>query len=418
MTKRKQFSVLMTFVTLLVCVAIVEAQILNTCPELVNQALSQVGTLCANLERNDACYGNYNVTANFNDPLISPDVFDQPGDLVNIHELHSLETAPVNVSDSTWGIGLMRIQANLPNTLPGQSVLLLTTGGQQVENGVLPEEELTLPAEGITVTTNAGATTDLRPTYPSSVQIDPIASIPGGTAVSTDAITPDGQWLRVVYQDQFGWIPRAAIPQDSDLTGLATVGYDDFTHMQSFYIMAEVGSLECADAPASVIVQGPQDVPVDIEVYDVRIRIESTILLRSNADGQRLELITLFGLATVNPDTPNAIVIPPGFVTSIAYLPEFVNLGTEGDADEKGITGSWSTPRLISEDEISNIQYLNRLPTNVLNYPLVLPRFIRASGVGGPIPRLIFADDEAVAAVDRACARGSVPANICALLID
>jgi hypothetical protein len=418
MTKRKQFSVLMTFVTLLICVAIVEAQVLNTCPEIVNQALSQVGTLCANVGSNDACYGNHNVTANFIDPSISLDTFDQPGDIVEIDDLHSIETASVDESASTWGIGLMRIQANLPNTLPGQSVLLLATGGQQVENGVLPEEEVTLSAEGVTVTTNAGAATDLRPTYPSSVQIDPVASIPAGTAVTADAMTPDGQWVRVVHQNQFGWIPRASLPQDADLTGLTTVGPGDFTHMQSFYIMAQVGSLECADAPASVIVQGPQDVPVDIEVYDVRIRIESTILLRSNADGQRLELMTLFGLATINPDTPNAIVVPPGFVTSIAYTPEFVNLGTEGDADEKGLLGSWSIPHLLTEREIAGIQFLNRLPANVLNYPFAIPQFVRASGVGGPIPRLIFADDEAVAAVSRACARGSVPVNVCEILLD
>src|SRR5687768_13222000 len=134
MNTRKQFSVLMTFITLVVCVAIVEAQGSNICPALVNQAMSQVGTLCANLDRNNACYGNNNITANFNDPSIPLDVFDQPGDIIGIADLHSIETAPVDVSESNWGIGLMRIQANLPNTLPGQSVLFLVTGGQQVEN--------------------------------------------------------------------------------------------------------------------------------------------------------------------------------------------------------------------------------------------------------------------------------------------
>lgn len=417
MNSRRQFSVLMTFVTLLVCVAIVEAQASNTCPALVSRALSQVGTVCANLDRNNACYGNNNVTANFNDPSILPDVFDEPGDIVGIDVLHSIETAPVDVSESTWGVGLMRIQANLPNTLPGQSVLLLATGGQQVENGVLPQEELTLPDAGITVTTNSGSATDLRPTYPAGNLVDPVASIPGGTSLTADAITPDAQWVRVVYQNRPGWIPTTSLPQDANLAGLAEVGPNDYTHMQSFYIMAEVGSLECAEAPSLVLVQGPEDIPVDIEVYDVKIRIESTIMLRSRGDGQRLELTTLFGLATIYPDTPNAIIVPPGFVTSIAYSPEFVSLGTEGDPDEKAVFGSWSAPRLITADELAGIGFLNNIPSNVLNYPFTLPQFVQASGVGGPIPRLIFADGRALEAVRRACERGSIPQSVCQMLL-
>jgi len=382
----------------------------------VNQALSQASTLCANLDRNNACYGNNNITANFRDPSIPLDVFDQPGEIVDIADLHSIETTPVDASESIWGVGLMRIQADLPNTLPGQSVLFLITGGQQVENGVEPEDELFLPETAVTVTTNTGANTDLRPTYPADTQVDRIASIPGGTSLPADAITPDGQWVRVAYQNHPGWISRTLL-QDTDLSGLAEIGPDDFTRMQSFYIMAEVGSLECAEAPALVLVQGPQNTPVDIEVYDVKIRIESTVLLRSNADGQRLELVTLYGLATINPDTPNAIVVPPGFLSNIAYAPEFVNLGTEGDPDEKAVSGSWSSPRPLTAAELAVLGFLNNLPENILNYSFTLPRYVQASGVGGPLPRLIFADQRALEAVRRACERGHVPQNVCQMLL-
>ena len=55
----------------------------------------------------------------------------------------------MNASTGAWGVALMRIQANLPDTLPGQNVTMLIFGDVQIQN--------------------AGGESSGGPSYPSSV---------------------------------------------------------------------------------------------------------------------------------------------------------------------------------------------------------------------------------------------------------
>lgn len=104
-----------------------------TCPALVDDALERVGTLCADTRRNQACYGNFlmDITQR---PNTQPVAFTRPGDIADLAVIQSLRTQPLNLINGTWGVGLLRFQANLPTTLPGQNVTMLVFGDVQIQN--------------------------------------------------------------------------------------------------------------------------------------------------------------------------------------------------------------------------------------------------------------------------------------------
>jgi hypothetical protein len=418
MKKHHMPPLLSVFIVLILTPAIVYAQAANNCPALVNRALSQLGTTCAGVARNNACYGNNQLTTHFVNP-VPADFFTHAGDQTPLNDVEAIQATSADVQAETWGISVLHLQANLPNTLPGQGVVLISLGGTEVENGVDPNEALILPTQPLTVTTSGAAEFRVATsTSPSSSEI--IGYIPQGASLQADATSADGNWVRVIYNNRPGWINRPSLAANVDVSTLPSIGPETFTPMQSFYFRTGIGGVECNDAPPLILIQGPSDIPVDIRVHDVDIRIESTILLRTlplgDTLGNQFQLITLYGLATINPNSNNPIYVPPGFEAHVG-LGEFVSLGIEGDADEKSIVGNWSTPRPLTQAELTALGLLNRLPSNLLNYTFRLPTLIRPSGVGGPIPRLIFADPRALAAVRRACTAGQIPANICTMLL-
>lgn len=98
----------------------------DACPSLVDQAILQTNAQCASTERNEACYGNTSIDLKARDPR--PITFSAPGDKVALQRVSALRTLPLNVDTGEWGIALLRLQANLPNTVPGQNVTFLLMG--------------------------------------------------------------------------------------------------------------------------------------------------------------------------------------------------------------------------------------------------------------------------------------------------
>ncbi|MBW4437206.1 MAG: hypothetical protein KME04_08730 [Pleurocapsa minor GSE-CHR-MK-17-07R] len=104
----------------------------NQCSDFVVQALNQMGANCNATDRNQACYGYFGVDAtavggenNF---------FTAPGNITSVDRLQSVFTRPYNPSANEWGIALLRLQANIPGTLPGQNVTFVMIGEASVLN--------------------------------------------------------------------------------------------------------------------------------------------------------------------------------------------------------------------------------------------------------------------------------------------
>lgn len=111
----------------------------NACPAIVQTALDAADELCAGTGRNQACYGHIALTA-----TAQPDVtdfrFEQVGDIADVSQIQSMRLNPMDAETQTWGVALMRLQANLPDTLPGQNVTFLLFGDVEIMNAVSDDQ--------------------------------------------------------------------------------------------------------------------------------------------------------------------------------------------------------------------------------------------------------------------------------------
>lgn len=117
-----------------------------SCDELVNNALQVVDTACDSVGRNQACYGNHLVNAELQTGTSA--TFRAAGDIADLFNVQSLSTAPLNADAQTWGIVVIKAQANLPDTLPGQNITLLLFGDTTL-NGISPAMQAVTFSTGI-----------------------------------------------------------------------------------------------------------------------------------------------------------------------------------------------------------------------------------------------------------------------------
>lgn len=102
------------------------------CEELIEQAMLLTGTHCDKLGPNQVCYGNTTVNADLLPQALTE--FNSAGDVVSIDFLQKLTTAPLDLNKQEWGIAVMNITANLPRSLPGESVKMMVLGNTTLGN--------------------------------------------------------------------------------------------------------------------------------------------------------------------------------------------------------------------------------------------------------------------------------------------
>lgn len=333
------FALSLLMLVLILGVSIVSSQ--GDCPAIVQQALDALGENCSDITRNSACYGYNQVSASFSETQ-SPDFFTKPADKAALRQLTTLRTAPLNTETGEWGVAVMSVVANLPNTLPGQAVTFLLMGETSIENAVLPEEAFE-PAEGVAVTTNAAANLQISP----SANSDSLANIPANTEVLVDGFSADGLWLRAVFNEQVGWVLAENVSgETSDLPALSSVNR---TPMQAFFFTTGVGQAECQEAESAVAVQSPENLKVDLTVNGVDIRVGSMVTFKTL--GPNRFLLTVHDGEV---ETVDGQIIPAG--NSI-----------EAELDVQGRVINWSEVRPATEEEL---QLGDRADTAYLNLGL------------------------------------------------
>ncbi len=336
----------------------------GNCPVLVKQALEAVGNSCGGLARNSVCYGFNRVNATFTGD-VGDNFFSKPSDQSNLKMLQSIDTAALDEKLNEWGVAVMSVQANIPDTLPGQAVSFILLGDVSVDNAVPADQAVSPAANPIRLTTINQSNIRTLPTTNSNV----IGSVESGSSLNADAINPTKDWLRVVFNDKTpGWINRSLIKSDGDLDSLPVFSNDSKTPMQAFSFKTGVGAPSCNTAPDALVVQGPDKVAVDITANGANIRIGSTIALRT-IEGNKMQIITIHGEAKVN-----GVIIPIGF-TSTVQLSE----------DGKTVIGEPSEPRPLTQAELDELTWLEDIPSDVLNYPIDVPNKEFVEPVSTPV---------------------------------
>jgi hypothetical protein len=318
-----------------------------TCPDLVLQAVQTVGASCAGMSRNSICYGNRRIDTVLTRPL-GVEYFSEPSDQIQLVDVQSLHTAPLDLVQEEWGIAVMNLQANLPEVLPGQVVTLLVIGDAEVRNNS-PHPNRALPA----LSTLAATSLYSQPDAGASI----LSALNAGALLSPIGITADGEWLRVGFGDLFGWLSRDAVDMTNESAEIPLVDAQTPLPMQAFTFRAAVGGPRCAEAPPSVLVmQGPEQVHVNLTVNGAQMQLGSTAVLWQ-PDGDHMQLAVLDGQVQLADGT----TIPRGFTA-----------GTETDEDGQ-VSSPWTAPRELTVFEIAMLLPLESFPAELLSYPINVP---------------------------------------------
>jgi hypothetical protein len=102
-----------------------------SCRILIEKAIQASGEYCNQIGPNEACYGNTTIKAD----LVSQATqrFSERGDVVDINQLQRLSAAPLNLTNNEWGIAIFKVMANLPRSLPGQTVKIVVFGNTRLD---------------------------------------------------------------------------------------------------------------------------------------------------------------------------------------------------------------------------------------------------------------------------------------------
>lgn len=111
------------------------------CEVLIDTAIDSIARVCAATGRNQACISNLSVNA-IPVARATDFRFATEGDITNIANIDTLQLGPLDEATGELGMVYMLVQANLPDTIPGQNVAMVLYGDVQISNSTATDSEL------------------------------------------------------------------------------------------------------------------------------------------------------------------------------------------------------------------------------------------------------------------------------------
>ncbi len=254
------------------------------CPDIVREAYTTTADLCEETGRNQACYGHYLIEAK-PQPNISLLKFDQEGDVVGVDQIQSLRLSVMNDKSGAWGISLMRLQANMPDSQPGKNITLLLVGDVEIN----ADTTVTSTLEAVV---NAPENVNVRQSP--SVDAGVITNLPPGRMVTADGRLADNSWIRVRLPNNggTGWVAGSLLTSTSGFDDLDVVEASSryYTPMQAFTFRSGLNDAQCAEAPDSgLVVKMPEGIAkVTLLINEVDIQIGSTVFFQAQPGGDMI----------------------------------------------------------------------------------------------------------------------------------
>jgi hypothetical protein len=273
----------------------------DTCPDIVQDAIATVDTLCDGTGRNQACYGHLTVVAE-PQPGITDLLFETPGSIDDVAKIRSLSLSSMDPEVPEWGVSLMRLQAGLPDTLPGQNVTFLLFGDVAIRNAVDYEPPLVQLA--------ATATNAINVRGGPSTTHAVIGSLSNGQTMTADGRNEAGDWLRIQLEgEETGWVYAPLMTVNGEISTLPVVAIAEteavdttpsYAPMQAFYFRSGTGAAPCAEAPENgILIQTPGGAgKIDLLVNEVSIQLGSTVFMQADP-GQEMVVNVIDGHAQI-----------------------------------------------------------------------------------------------------------------------
>ncbi|MEO0563590.1 MAG: hypothetical protein AAF125_15890, partial [Chloroflexota bacterium] len=315
---------------------------------IANQAIADANQRCGGLARNTACYGARSVRASFSELTDQID-FDEPSDTVDVTNILGIESAPLDPNTQQIGVAIMRLNANIPNTLPGQAVVLVLLGDISLQNEVPPESAF-VAADAIAI-----VTTREEPLYAGpTTTFNTVETVAPSSVLLADGFSEDRMMMRVVTETGVAWIDSTAVTTSgNEADTLPIITSSSYGAMQAFTLTPGVGTPSCADAPDALMVQTPQGNPITLRINGAEVTVSSTVVFRPEND--RMELAVLDGRATLESGTQ----VLPGFQTRIALDPLTNTIFPEQ---------SWEEIEIFDEDLQDDFEIFETIQNDIVNY--------------------------------------------------
>jgi hypothetical protein len=348
------------FLGAILSIAFVIAQA-SECSELVQTALESAEDNCSELGRNELCYGFDNVQARFITE-VAEDYFTHISDRSPVADLVSVQTLPMDTDLGDWGVAVMNLQANVPNSIPGQNVTFVLMGNVELENEVAPEDVF-VPSDGIEIHLAVNSA-NLR--SGAGLDFNVIGGVGRNETIIADGISENEEWLRVVKNEQPAWLNRTLIVDDPEIDNLPILTDDLHTPMQAFYLRTGIGQPECLEAPNDVLlVQSPENIEIELSINGAQVRLGSSGAFRVvDIDGAPfLETLVFDGEFLVDGTS-----VQTG-QHSFSCLGDENSRGLDGQSNDLIVTCEPSEPEAIpnyGEDWC----YIESTPDEILNYRL------------------------------------------------
>jgi hypothetical protein len=292
------------------------------CPDLVARALDITDGVCEDTLLDHACYGNITISADsVGDPADFH--FSQTGDkeaLVKFRELRLGSIGPelqeiVEGEPLEWGISLMRIRAGLPDTSI-EGVDLVMFGNVNI---IEKHEDANSDQQLTEVTVSARRDANVRALPSSSTEVPVISSYASGDEFTLSGRNEAGDWLRVLVDDQYGWVSRVLTSATEEQVASLSIVPSNlkpsendnvvFGPMQAFYFQSGTDDSPCAAVPDSgILVETPDGVgTIRLRVNEALLDIGSTVYLQAQPGGT-MKVSVLEGLVIVNADSQQVAV--------------------------------------------------------------------------------------------------------------
>ena len=267
----------------------------SSCSALVTRSLAEIEQHCADFARNSICYGYPQVDVAFADGN-SAAAFSVPGDRARIADLARVRTSALDEAQSHWGVALLNLGANFPQTYEGPGLLVLQAGDAEVVNEIDPSRVMAIGKPLSTVALVEATRFKLPGVIP-----EPLGTLAADELLLVDAYDNSGNWLRVVNDGMVSWVESEKLARLKAMQALPRIGVGETFPFQSLSLATGSAFPECSDAEPIIAIQTPEDMPVNLTVNGVDIHIGSMVTFQQvhrnalSMTVHRGEVTTIFG---------------------------------------------------------------------------------------------------------------------------
>jgi hypothetical protein len=267
------------------------------CPNIVKQAIDTVSAQCGKTARGKLCYGNSNITTQFQ-PGANSVQFSAPGDTVDVNMIKQFTLGGMDTTNNVWGVAEMKIKADLPDADPTQAVTMILFGDVQLTDAAADANaELSRPTPTATAVSNPQATR-IAATATGIARLEATATAHALTPTPTGTISAVKATQSAATATKLAGIEQtatAAVPPKTPATPLTL-----YSGLQAFYFQSK-DTAPCDQAPHDgILIQSPQDSKqrVTLNIDGATISLGSTVYITAQP-GKFMTIYTLEGSAIV-----------------------------------------------------------------------------------------------------------------------